>query len=191
MGVPSLNHLNLEHKSLQISLSDSEDVPVLFLLQRRELLAGPSRRRTPESHLIRGVCQPRIKFWNFGLRYHFIRVKIKNHWQVCTKKYFDFFVCQLLNTISFCHFNFSISSKYGSKNGKHGWIPPVTSIANFNLVCSSSSRCTVTETNSENFTRLPDPLESKYSMALFKSHSFTLSDLPNLALGESSEEPYS
>jgi hypothetical protein len=33
------------------------------------------RSRTPESHL-RGVCPSRIKFWIFGLRYLFIRIKI-------------------------------------------------------------------------------------------------------------------
>ena len=42
--------------------------------------------RTPESHL-RGVRQSRIKIWNFGLRYQFIRIKIVKFWTRFVRKF--------------------------------------------------------------------------------------------------------
>ena len=42
--------------------------------------------RTPESHL-RGVRQSRIKIWNFGLRYQFIRIKIVKFWTRFARKF--------------------------------------------------------------------------------------------------------
>ena len=62
----------------------------------------------------------------------------------------------------------SISSKSGGKNGKHGWVPSITSIATASNIGSSSRS---TETNSEFFMSLPDLLESKI-MPLLKAHTF-------------------
>ena len=78
---------NPSHVDLQIRLERLRARLILSIL-------GCSKsyiNRTPESHL-RVVCRSRIKFWNFGPRYVFFRIKIAKFWTRCVRK----------NQIKFC-----------------------------------------------------------------------------------------